>query len=440
MLSFIGITSAFVLIGVPLLAIILRVVRLIFQVRLSRHFNRGMWAFWGLNIVSLFLTISILGRNFNYSNHQETQLDLDSSSDTLRIELLGSEWEPSLIQVGHLQLDEDRLIDENIELNIVKSDDEQFHLVQRKRSRGKGRAEAEKLAQRIDYQPIIKKGVVQLPRYFIIPKGEAWRFQGVEYVLKVPKGKSVYLGKEAGRLIHRFELDRDMDHPWGYSGHMWKMDEKGLVCPNYVSRNNHDEEYQHSEFKNLIVEGRMKVEIEQGDEYRVRLTGREVYTKKVDMVQHYQTLTVSTDLKRTNSPIRLYITMPVLDKLHTENTDDVKIQGFRQPNMTIKHEGVHDYKIFADIDTLTIRQLGKSEVDLRGRGKLLKAFLEKRAHLDAEHFTVDDAEITATDHSRASLSVVNSLVKRIDDNCRIDLDGEPKILESLLEQENIGER
>ena len=427
LLSFIGMTNAFVLVGIPLLSLILLVVRVVYKTRLSQNFRSGMWAFWVLNVVSLFMTGIFMSRNFNTRNHIESNLNIQVPGDTLRVYVQDSEWENAIFQLGDLYLDEERLISENVNLSILKSEDDQFHLIQHNKSSGRGSEEAKQLATAIRYQPKLEAGKINLSRYFAIPKGEQWRAQEVEFILKVPEGKAVYLGKGAGRMIHRFDVNHDVDRPHYYSDNVWLMDAKGLMCPSYIAKNNHDQDYQVADFQNVMIEGRMKVVIERGDHYSVRLKGREVYTRKVDLVQHGNSLTVTADLKRTNSPVRLYITMPYLKSLHTEYTDDVKIQGFQQASMSLKNEGTYDFKVYADVDTLSLKQIGRHEVDIRGRGKVLDVVLEKRAKLDAEHYAVDEAKIEASGNSRAKLAVAKSLIKNMQSGSRLEVDGDPDI-------------
>ena len=210
------------------------------------------------------------------------------------------------------------------------------------------------------------------------------------------------------------------------------MEEDGLVCNDcegHSKENNNELTF--SDFSKVHIDGLMKVEIEKGDQYRVRVTGKEAYTKKVEVNQMAETLHISTDLTRTGSPIRVYLTMPKLEAISVENTDDVKINGFEEKRMSIRNDGKHDIKAFVNVDSLTIKQKGRNELDIRGSGKFVKADLEGRTKLDAEHFAVNNAiiDLRIGSHASAKMSVTDTL-KRMGDIGAIRFDGDPVVVDN----------
>ena len=189
-----------------------------------------------------------------------------------------------------------------------------------------------------------------------------------------------------------------------------------------------DEQYSHRDFNNVQIEGEIKVVISHAEEFNVRLTGKEVYTRKVDIVQTGENLTISSDLENPRSPIRLFITMPYLKSLGLDRTDDVKVVGFVQPEMQIKSTSDHDLKAIVNVENLTLHQRGRTEFDLRGSGKFLKATLYDRSRLDAEHYAIDVAEVSTNNYSKASVAVADTLRKDISGDSRIEVDGDPKVV------------
>ena len=197
--------------------------------------------------------------------------------------------------------------------------------------------------------------------------------------------------------------------------------------PNKI--NDYDFEDKYQNFSRIHVDGQIKIEITQGEKFSTKLTGRDQYLRKVEVEQFNDVLKVSTDLKRTSAPIRLYVTLPSLTEIDLEHTDDVKLKGFKEPAMTIRNESRSDIKAYVDVDDLLIKLEGRNELDIRGKGKKMKVYLDDAATLDAERFAVDIADIKADERSKASLAVADTLRQRLSGNSRVKVDGEPVILE-----------
>ncbi|MEL6863263.1 MAG: DUF2807 domain-containing protein [Bacteroidota bacterium] len=430
-------TNLFIAIGIPLLGVLFFVVRMLYGYEIGRNWKSVMWTVWSVNWVSLIAIASWTGREFNQGAHLDNPLTLNINSDTLRLELdKRDDYGEAIFQMGHLRIGDDQLVSSDVHLDIEQSEGEVFELVQRNYSRGRQISDATLMAGAIDYQPTIEPGLLSIPHYFTIPAGEKWRAQEIRLVLKVPDGKSIKLGPKISRKLHHFPINRSIEHPWPRGNHIWSMEKGGLVCHDYVLKKNRKQEFPHQDFSKLIIEGKMKVVVTQGEQYQVRLTGKEVYTDKVEMVKMGETLTVFADLRRTNSPVRLFITMPRLLAIDAEDTDDVKIQGFTEPLMHIKNEGKQDFKAYVNVDSLIIRQTGRNELDIRGSGQFMKVSLDGRASIDAEHFSVKRAYLQAMDRTSAKLSVSDQLTKRIDqeDHVKLILEGEPAIVEEMAQQ------
>ena len=96
--------------------------------------------------------------------------------------------------------------------------------------------------------------------------------------------------------------------------------------------------------------------------------------------------------------------------------------------MTIRNESQNEIKAYVDVDNLQVKLNGRNELDIRGKGKKMKVYLDNRASLDAERFAVDIADIKADDRSRASVAVADTLRQRLDGHSSVKVDGEPVIL------------
>ena len=217
------------------------------------------------------------------------------------------------------------------------------------------------------------------------------------------------------------------------------MTEEGFTNPNRKNKKEHTHPHssktqrsfsQYQNFQQLDIKGKMKVTIEKADQYAIEATGKEQYLNKVKVEQDQQQLSIHTDLTKTSSPIRVTIKLPTLTSLNLSQTDDIRLSGFQEDKMTIKADGTSraDIKAFMDVKELEVDLNSRLELDIRGSGTKLIANLSDRAELDAERFAVKTAQVALKDRGNASLAVSDTLRQTIKDQGRIQIDGEPVVI------------
>ncbi|MEO1513784.1 MAG: DUF2807 domain-containing protein [Bacteroidota bacterium] len=433
--SIVGFTNVFLLISIPLLGLVLFIGRLFFRRQTSPHLRAGLWSLWVVNLISILAIGSITGREFNQGADIEKTLGMFKGVDTLRIDMKNNPYQNAILTFGPLQVTEDRLINRNINLHIEKSKGDHIELVQRNYSRGNTIEEADRLAKEIAYVPEFKENSLVLDPFFAISNGEKWRVQQVDLTLKVPEGKSVHFENNINYYVRHIELDPDKGHPWVYRNQTWKMEENGLVCHAYRQKHNYDRELDYEDFNHLIIDGGMEVLVEQADQFDVELEGKERYARNVEFAQMGKTLTISTNNNYNYKKVKLHIRMPKLEKLDVENTGRFRVQGFEQKSMAIKYRGRRGMKVLVDVDTLLVKQSERSTLDLRGKGKLLQVNLDERADFDAEHFEVDNAEITAKGYSRALLDVTTQLTQDVESGSKVEMHGNADVTDARAEED-----
>ncbi len=396
---------------------------------MTPRMSAGIWSVWTINVISLALLGSITGRQFSSGEIERQSIAVEvAASDTLNLQLLDQIDVSSIVNLGHVKLDDDKLYLDRVHLSILRSKSGKYEMEVHKSSRGRNMEEAAFLANEIRYDLIQQENSLVMPRSFIIEQNGKYRGQSVELILRVPDGAMLTLDKDLYRLLETIDVHEHQITPWGHRGKVWKMGVEGLICIDCPESKVGDESFTFKDFTKLQIEGKMKVEINRSDEFRIHLTGKEVYTRKVEVVQTKEHLSISGDLKNPNSPVRLYIDLPYLEELDLDQTDDVKISGFVQSSMRIKSESKDDLKAYINVDSLHLSMKDRTEFDIRGSGKYLKANLHNRSRLDCEHYTVDVATINTQNYSRASVSVVDTLYKNRQNDSRINYDDDPRIV------------
>lgn len=431
---FLGMANLAILIGVPVVAMILSLARLIFGRRFSAGWHFGIWGFWTLNLISFMFVVIPQGRQFNFSNKLTSVNDFSTlNSDTLFLSLEDDNYGEALIELGDIRLGNGQLISRNVRVDVVKGEGPNFELSVQRFARGGSVEQASLLANSIDYTPIITDNKVKFQRVFIIKEGNKWRAQEVRMVLKVPEGKSIYLENHAGHIIHNLEIDRDQPHPWVKKEQVWTMEKNGLVDYGWKKENQGVQDFTNKDFRRLQLSGKMKINIEKGDQFNIGMRGKPSYLSKVEVKQVDDIVLISSGNERPTSPIYIDITMPGLEALDLQNTDDVKINGFKGRYMEINGDTKSALKMFASIDSLIIRQKGGMKLDLRGSGGYLKTILSHNSRIDAERFNVKVADVKISESCRAKVAVTDTLYQRQARTKRLKIEGAPIIIEQVEE-------
>jgi len=228
-LSIIGIV---LFIGIPVIQIIWLAVRILFSIPKQSTTTRTIMAsFWTLGVIILFYVGSKTASQFHSESYNTRTIELNSSSDTLNLELTDNDYFNTLQQSTSYHFDEELelLLTTDITLDIKKSKSDKFELQIKKDANGESQKQAKINASKIDYDYFMEDNNLSFNNYFSIAQGEAFRFQAVELILYVPEGKTVYLDNSVKYFMSNIENSTDT-----YDEHMvnyhWVMSKNQLEC------------------------------------------------------------------------------------------------------------------------------------------------------------------------------------------------------------------
>lgn len=409
-----GIFNVFFVMFIPVLLIALSFFRAVFRTRVSRHVRTGLGIFWILNIVGFFALGTTVVAEFSQEGTatRETELDLNDS-DTLHLDLSGRNIPASEgFSAGPFWVDgEEFPPSDNARLFIFQSEDDRLLLRQETKSRGRDRQEAIQLAEEIAVSPQLEGNKLMLPYRITTREGQKWRAPEASFTLYIPVGKYVQIGETASYNVFDLQKAPGQDDIRLYRNpdRLWKMEKDGLRCITCDEEKDLSEQFTFRDFSTLNIAGPMKVFIERGENFEVRLAGMPQYTQKVTFKQNDdQQLSVLADLTQTASPVRLYVILPNLSQLHLDKTDDVRIDGFEEEQMTVTANGPFEVKMEGQANQLELNLNDNTRMDISGDFQNLKASLVKNCKLDAERASVGDAKLTMTDHSQAKFDYLQN--------------------------------
>ena len=195
----------------------------------------GVWAFLVVNIFSL-ATIGIsFVKDFNHSQEITQRIQMPDV-ETLTIADIPNSYGNVNIRFGNLKVSDEYLVNDDIRLEVEKSDDGKFELIINKESDGRTEEQARSLVSQIKYDPSVSGDKIAFPHDFLIQKGQKWRNQHINMTLKVPVGKKIRYDRNM-RTVFGFNIQQDdeeddekKDKCYNSPVRLWVMTQNGFRC------------------------------------------------------------------------------------------------------------------------------------------------------------------------------------------------------------------
>ena len=427
--TWLGAANLFFLFGIPIFGLCLITARTLFKVRPPAWLGRSLGLFWVLNVVFTFFLATFTVKEFRQSGTLTKNVDLSAiQSDTLRVETSGGFVGENGFRIGPfdeegLRLSDDRLeMNGQIEVNVLRSASSRFECTQSIRAHGPTNSNAVENAGRTEYSVTTSGNTLLVPTTYSLMKGHKWRGQEVRVALRIPVGKYVVFGKSINNYVHGhvdYANPDEHNYIYDYPDQVFRMTQDGLVCagcPQFGDRDYREER----NYEKFILEGNFETEIRQGDEFKMRIEGP---ANAIQKIRTGDQLTLTTKDAAPGDKVKVYIETPTFTSLHADNTGEVTIRGFEEGESRITARGTSHIRAYLESNNLDLSLSGKCLVELTGKGNRLEASLSNGAELDASNWRVDEAEISASEGSKARVNVRNSAKVNADDDSRVKVEG-----------------
>lgn len=432
--TYIAFFNAFFLIGIPIVGLVLWLGRTIFRFKSPAWLGSGLSIFWVLNFISLLLLGGWAAQSYGHGGSVSKSMDLtDMNTDTLRVEWAdkgqrgeNDYWftEDDGFYIGGKGLK----VKEMIRINVRRSESGRFEYAQTIHARGASGAEAEENAAQTNFNVDFNGTTLHIPPGYEIREGNRWRVQEVKITIGVPEGKSIVFGKGINRRIYDADYaGSDDDYSINnYSDKVFRMTSRGLVCsdcPQFGDQNYKDDRY----YEQFILEGNFDTEIIEDEDFRIEFDDPSGERGIVESIRTGENLTLTTRGKMLTGNLRCIIRTPVFTSVFAENTGLVTIRGFDEGEASISTKGNSRVKGYLDSRNLSLTLNGKSYVELIGKGDYLNANLSNGAELEASGWRTDQAEISASDGSKARLNVEQEAVIKADASSTVKVEGTARV-------------
>jgi hypothetical protein len=429
--------------GIPVIALALFFVRLLFKIRLTKWFHGGLWLFWTINLISAILLTSFGVKEFRQSASISNAVNLSNIlSDTLRVEgiSLGSNdngqfwnFNDDDIRINHSNLEMNGLI----EIRIRKSKSGRFECLQTTTARGHSYEDALENATQTTFNITADGNTLLIPSGLAIPKGKKWKAQAIKITIGVPEGRFITFNEAIYQRVETkdddYVYDKEEDYISRRPNKLFQMTTEGMLCADCPKMGDKDFRTDRN-YEHFILEGDFKTDIQVGESFNVRMDGPEHLKSLVKMIKTGDKITFTTQGKITDGAVHVLIVTPSFGSLHVEGAGEVVIRGFEVGEAAISASGSSRIKAYIDASSsLDATLSGNCSVEITGKGGDLRANLTDGANLIASNWRAENAEISASDGSKSKIYVKNRALVLTDDNSNVKVDGGATIKHSREE-------
>ncbi|WP_340112023.1 PspC domain-containing protein [Maribellus mangrovi] len=231
-----GLVLVGVLVGIPLLAMLYAGTKLVFRYKSNNAaIILSMIGVWFVSLIVLLSVSAAQVKHFKDRSSVTTSKVIDCDScQTLYLNIAENKYEDyaeldwDIEGFNVYMVDGEEVFVGEPELDVIRSNSDEFSITVKGISRGKSRDEAKENSQQIVYNYTLTDSTVVFDPYFFLGDNDKWRNQEVYITVKVPEGKAIYLGEGMQEIIHDIEntsntWDRDM------IGKFWEMKPEGLT-------------------------------------------------------------------------------------------------------------------------------------------------------------------------------------------------------------------
>ena len=450
--SILGITGLILLIAIPGIALIYFGLRILFGHSIKL---RGAWfglsTAWFLGWILFFVGGTFMAVKFSSKTGSKEYIELiQPTSNTLYLQQLyhpkESEWEQdegifgTMIK-GIYLVDDQIIMADKVELDIVKSNSGEFELIENKTARGSTKASAADRADGIAYEIEQSDSLLLFSNLISFEHADQWRVQKVELTLKVPVGKSVFLGDGMYDIIYDI---KNTTNTWdGHMvGHTWEMRPKGLTCvdcefgkENWDSEENHlSQTYPISDFERVDVAGAFNVNITHGIDYKVIIKAEPGDLEHIKVEKRGRTLSIKPDRnliklfdRNLYRNVSINITSPSLEEVEFSGAINAEVSGFEVNTFKADISGASECELNIDAEDIELEVSGASSLTLTGNGTQLTADVSGASEFTAHNFACHHVDVELSGASDGSVYAIKELVADVSGASDLSYQGNPEI-------------
>jgi phage shock protein PspC (stress-responsive transcriptional regulator) len=227
--------SLFILLLIPVIALLLSGIRLIFNVRFKwKPVSIMMSVFSSIAVIIMVIIGIKTGTDFVQKNDISEHQTINTNAGTLIIKANHDPHFSDHFEDHHdaffelIKCSEKEITYGYPLVDVVRSTDTLFHVEVIREARGANQKTAIQRATDIEYHFNVSDSTIMLDPFFTVPAGDFVRGQQIKVRIQVPIGKSVYFAPGADRIIYDVQNATDTEDG-DMIGKTWQMHDFGLA-------------------------------------------------------------------------------------------------------------------------------------------------------------------------------------------------------------------
>ena len=197
-------TWLFLFIGIPIVAVILFGLRLVNNTKIHMNYKIGIFVLWIISLFFLGSSVKDISKEFQEEAKNTIIENIITESDTLYLSMndvdrvFDNAFDAKGFKVTPF---EDNLIGIGMQLDIVKSKNDNFNLIKESTARGKDKHLAKQMTEGIGFEFTLEDDNLIFDDFFTIST-QKWRMQELDLTLELPVGMVVFLDHSLEDLIY----------------------------------------------------------------------------------------------------------------------------------------------------------------------------------------------------------------------------------------------
>lgn len=218
-------------IGIPIVAIVLFGLRLVNNTKIHMNYKIGIFILWIISLFFLLNSAKDISIEFQEEAKNTIIENIITESDTLYLSMndvdrvFDNAFDANGFKVTPF---EDNLMGIGMQLDIVKSKEDNLNIIKEATARGKNKQIAKEMTEGVGFEFLLEDDNLIFDDFFTIST-QKWRMQELDLTLEIPVGMVIFLDHSLEDLIYDIKNVHNM---WDYDmlGHYWKMEKEGLSC------------------------------------------------------------------------------------------------------------------------------------------------------------------------------------------------------------------
>ena len=302
---------------VAVVALVVWLIRSIAGIKKRNQYLAYSWGIlWTLGWVAAIMLVATVSKEFKREGFVSSDLSIvQPSNGKMKVEFKDAEGKYYPLDFAFESFDDnnnydnnndklrlsstdDSLLIGNINIRLIKSNDQNFHVTTVKKARSSSPREAERIAEMISFPISQTDSILTLPIAFPITTKNKFRNQQVSVQIEVPIGKEIFISDRANNLqsysvrgnSQGFTFDWDNDNGYNYmwtSGSWYIMTERGIEKKykdeeNIIDENRDDRRNRKKKLKDQADSIEMKIEREIEEHTNLLIETKESILQKLE--------------------------------------------------------------------------------------------------------------------------------------------------------------